>query len=57
MRDLTEQEIVDAIDRALARVEQRFAASRSKPGTSAAKGRTKKPASARKSKKELVAAE
>jgi hypothetical protein len=31
MTDLTEQEIVDAIDRALERVEQRFAASIHEP--------------------------
>jgi hypothetical protein len=34
MTNLTEQEIVDAIDRALERVEQRFAASRAKASTS-----------------------
>lgn len=56
MTELTSREILQAIDRALARVEQRFAASRSKPDASAKKSRATKPASRMKSKKALVAA-
>jgi hypothetical protein len=52
MTDLTEQEIVDAIDRGLEKVEQRFAASRPKSGAEPGKSAAKRP----KSKRSLVAA-
>ena len=55
MSDLTEQEIVDAIDRALARVEKRFATTRSKPPRSK-KGTQEKPVGRQRAKKPLVAA-
>jgi hypothetical protein len=56
MTDLTAQEILDAIDRALERVEQRFAVSRPKSGAEPGKDTAKRPARRIKSKRSLVAA-
>ncbi len=56
MTDLTAEEILDAIDRALERVEQRFAASRPKPSVGHAGDSAERPIGRTKSKKKLVAA-
>jgi hypothetical protein len=52
MTDLTAQEILDAIDRALERVEQGFAASRPKSGVAPEREAAKRPGRS-KSKRKL----
>jgi hypothetical protein len=56
MTELTAQEILDAIDRALERVEQRFAASRPKSGVASEGPVAELPVRRTKSKRKLVAA-
>jgi hypothetical protein len=56
MTDLTAQEILDAIDRALERVEQRFAVSRPKSKAGTEESNAKQPARRTRSKRNLVAA-
>ena len=56
MTDLTAQEILDAIDRALERVEHRCAASQPKPGVEPGEDTAKRLIRRTKSKRKLVAA-
>jgi hypothetical protein len=56
MTDLTEQEIVDAIDRALEQVGHRFATSRPESDTASKDDAAERPLRRTKPKRKLVAA-